>query len=182
MALSESEILKVLELFDRSGWNEMQLESGGVKLRIAKSGRLQETPAAPRPASVGTPVEGAPMAATSRNRHEIHSDPISAAGARSSTAVGAVAAPPAAAAATNPRWIAVKAPMLGHFYAAPKPGAPPFVTVGETVAADDTVAILEVMKLMNHVKAGVAGQVARIDVVNGDLVEFDQTMVYIDPA
>ena len=72
--------------------------------------------------------------------------------------------------------------MLGHFYAAPKPGAPPFVTLGQQVAVDDTVAILEVMKLMNHVKAGIAGRIAQIAVGDGELVEFDQVLLYIDPA
>ena len=91
-------------------------------------------------------------------------------------------APSSTAPAVDPRWQMVKAPMLGHFYAAPKPGAPPFVTLGQQVAADDTVAILEVMKLMNHVKAGIAGRIAQLAVGNGELVEFDQVLLYIDPS
>ena len=71
--------------------------------------------------------------------------------------------------------------MLGTFYSAPKPGAPPFVTLGQEVSADDNVCILEVMKLMNYVKAGTAGRVAHIAVANGDLVEFDQALIYVDP-
>lgn len=71
--------------------------------------------------------------------------------------------------------------MLGTFYAAPKPGAPPFVKLGQSVSTDDTVGILEVMKLMNYLKAGVAGKIARIVIENGDLAEFDQVLFYIEP-
>ncbi|WP_295683922.1 acetyl-CoA carboxylase biotin carboxyl carrier protein [uncultured Nevskia sp.] len=158
MALSESEILRVLDMFDRSSWSEMLLQSGSMKLLISKTGRVQSQP------PTATALQPAPAAA-----------PVPAASA----------APPAAAAAVpaiDPCWIAVKAPMLGHFYAAPKPGAPPFVTLGQMVTAEDTIAILEVMKLMNHVKAGVAGKIARIAVADGDLVEFEQALIYIQPA
>jgi len=86
-----------------------------------------------------------------------------------------------ASVAIDPRWIAVKAPMLGTFYSAPKPGAPPFVTLGQRVTADDTVGILEVMKLMNYLKAGVAGKIARIEMANCDLAEFDQVLFHIEP-
>lgn len=152
MALSEKEILQVLDMFQNSGWEGMRLESGSFKLNISKTGRPQAAARAVEP----------PAAAA---------------------APAAVAPPPATPTAPviGPRWVAVKAPLLGHFYASPKPGAPPFVALGQQVAADDTVAILEVMKLMNHVKAGVAGRIARIAVANGDLVEFDQAILYIDP-
>jgi acetyl-CoA carboxylase biotin carboxyl carrier protein len=155
MALSEKDILRVLELFEKSGWTELDLQSGDVKLVVSKNGRLPMRVASPvTPAAAAKPPAEVPIAAT----------------------VAPASVP------VDPRWVAVKAPMLGHFYAAPKPGAPPFVSAGQKVAADDTVAILEVMKLMNHVKAGVAGTVARIAVENGDLVEFDQPLFYIDPA
>ena len=138
MALSEKEILEVLELFQKSGWEDMQLQSGHLQLSISKTPRA--------PAAASAPI------------------------------------PPRAATPSNPRWVAVTAPMLGTFYAAPKPGAPPFVTVGQEVSADDTVAILEVMKLMNHIKAGTRGRIAQILVSNGELVEFEQLLIYIDPV
>lgn len=159
MPLSEKDLLDVLELFQKSGWEDLQLHSGELRLSISKTGR-------------------APMAST-----------LATAPAASSAVpearTGATPPPAVVAHRTAPevdaRWIAVKASMLGTFYAAPKPGAPPFVTLGQKVSADDTVGILEVMKLMNDLKAGVAGTVARIDAANGDLAEFDQVLLYIDP-
>jgi acetyl-CoA carboxylase biotin carboxyl carrier protein len=76
----------------------------------------------------------------------------------------------------------VKAPLLGTFYSAPKPGEPPFVKVGVRVEADTVVCIIEVMKLMNSVVAGVAGVVAAIHVADGELVEHGQTLFSIVPA
>lgn len=64
----------------------------------------------------------------------------------------------------------VAAPSVGIFWRSPQPGAPPFVEVGDEVDADTTTCIVEVMKLMNHVKAGVAGRVARVHPVNGEQV------------
>ena len=155
MALSEKEILEILELFQKSGWEDLTLESGGVRLSISKSGRAPSpSPRAPTPTPAPAPIA---------THAPVHSAPTPTA-------------------AVDPRWIAVKAPMLGTFYAASKPGAPPFVSVGQSVSADDNICIIEVMKLMNDVKAGMRGTIAHIAVSNGDLVEFDQALVYIDPA
>ena len=71
------------------------------------------------------------------------------------------------------------APLLGNFYAAPRPGEPPFVAVGETVGEDSVIGIIEVMKLMNSVRAGVAGQVVAILAVDGAAVEEGQPLVRI---
>jgi acetyl-CoA carboxylase biotin carboxyl carrier protein len=73
----------------------------------------------------------------------------------------------------------VPAPLLGTFYRAPKPGAPPFVEVGSTVEADTVVAIIEVMKLMTTVRAGRARHVTEILVADGTLVEYGQPMLRI---
>ena len=77
--------------------------------------------------------------------------------------------------------IPVESPMVGTFYRAPAPGAPAFVEVGSRVAAADTVCILEIMKLMNSIAAGVRGRVARICVENATLVEYGQPLVLIEP-
>jgi len=71
----------------------------------------------------------------------------------------------------------VTAPLLGTFYRAPKPGAPPFVDVGARVEPDTIIAIIEVMKLMNTVRAGRAGRVTEILVADGALVEFGQPLL-----
>jgi acetyl-CoA carboxylase biotin carboxyl carrier protein len=76
----------------------------------------------------------------------------------------------------------VASPSIGLFWRSPKPGAPPFVEVGQHVDADDTVCIIEVMKLMTHVKAGQSGTVVRIHAANGDTVEFGTPLVDLAPA
>ena len=74
----------------------------------------------------------------------------------------------------------INSPMLGTFYGAPKPGAPPFVQVGQWVREDDTVCIIEVMKLFNTIKAGVRGRIAKVCVENAQMVEFQQTLFLVE--
>jgi acetyl-CoA carboxylase biotin carboxyl carrier protein len=76
----------------------------------------------------------------------------------------------------------IKSPMVGTFYRAPEPGAKPFVEPGTKVKADTIVCIIEVMKLMNSVEAGIAGTVTHVFVENAALVEAGQALVAIRPA
>ena len=78
--------------------------------------------------------------------------------------------------------VTVRSPMLGIFYRAPSPGKKPFVDVGQQVKATDTVCLLEVMKLFNSVTAGVDGTIAQILVENGELVQYEQTIILIQPT
>jgi acetyl-CoA carboxylase biotin carboxyl carrier protein len=78
--------------------------------------------------------------------------------------------------------IPVLAPLVGTFYLAPQPGAKPFVEVGEVVEAGAPVCIVEAMKMMNEVVAGETGKVAEIAVENGGWVEFEQVLMYLEPA
>jgi len=75
----------------------------------------------------------------------------------------------------------VPAPLPGTFYRAPRPGAEPFVQVGDAVTPDTVVAIVETMKLMNSVRAGTAGRVARISLENGDFTPLGATLMLIEP-
>lgn len=75
----------------------------------------------------------------------------------------------------------VPAPLLGIFYRAPRPGEPPFVEEGARVEADTIVGIIEVMKLMNTVRAGVRGTVIAIPARNGELVEFGEALLFVRP-
>jgi len=86
------------------------------------------------------------------------------------------AAAPVALAADE---VVVKAPMVGTFYASPKPGQPPFVAVGDKVSADGVLCIVEVMKLMNNIEAGVDGTVARILVSDEQAVQYGQPLMVI---
>ena len=78
--------------------------------------------------------------------------------------------------------VRVEAPMVGTFYRAPSPGAPPFVEEGAVVSSGQTLCILEAMKLMNEIKADLDGTVRRINVENGQPVEFGQVLFEIEPA
>lgn len=97
-------------------------------------------------------------------------------------------APPAAVAPVAAKVVAsgggseVPAPLLGTFWRAPRPGADPFVQVGDSVTADTVIGIIEVMKLMNSVPAGMAGTVTEILAENGALVEHGETLLRIRPA
>ena len=83
------------------------------------------------------------------------------------------------AAPKAPAGKAIKAPLVGTFYAAPSPDQPPFVQVGDTVKKGDVVLIIESMKLMNEVTSDVEGVVQEILVKNGDAVEYDQPLMIL---
>lgn len=91
----------------------------------------------------------------------------------------APAADPPARAQSDERTVSVAAPLLGTFYRAPKPGAPPFVEVGSEVEDDTIIGIIEVMKLMNTVRAGARGRVAAILAQDGALVEYGETLMRV---
>jgi acetyl-CoA carboxylase biotin carboxyl carrier protein len=76
----------------------------------------------------------------------------------------------------------VVAPLVGTFYRASAPGAKPFVEEGDVVDEGQTVAIVEAMKLMNQVKADQGGRVAQILCTDGDWVEFEQPLMYLEPV
>lgn len=152
----------LMELFERSDWKELDLRMDGFELYLSKDpARRRSGHAAPAvvagPASAAVAVAAAP-------------------------AVPVAAAAPAAAASVPAHWVAVKAPNLGTFYRAPKPGAAPYVEIGQTVTADTEVCLIEVMKLFTSVRAGVAGTVRSVVVQDAEMVEHDQVLLYIEPA
>ena len=87
----------------------------------------------------------------------------------------------AKAAGVPPGMVAIKAPMVGTFYRASAPGAAPFVEVGQKVTPDSVVCIIEVMKLMSSISAGVAGSVKEIRVADSEPVQFGQVLIVIEP-
>jgi acetyl-CoA carboxylase biotin carboxyl carrier protein len=98
-------------------------------------------------------------------------------------AAAPAAAAPAAIAEAAPAAIsanAVKSPMVGTVYLAANPEAKPFITVGQKVAAGDTLVIIEAMKVMNPIIASAAGTVSAILIENGQPVEFDQPLVVVE--
>jgi acetyl-CoA carboxylase biotin carboxyl carrier protein len=93
-----------------------------------------------------------------------------------------VAGDGAAEAAEEDRRISIIAPLVGTFYRASQPGAKPFVEEGDVVDEGQTVGIVEAMKLMNQVKAEQGGRVAEIVASDGDWVEFEQVLMYLEPV
>jgi len=102
-----------------------------------------------------------------------------------------VAASDATAAATAPAaepdpaelgLITIETPMVGTFYSAPNPDAPPFVTVGAIVGPETVVCLIEAMKIFNEIKAGCSGTVEKVQVSNSEAVEFGQTLFLVRPS
>lgn len=153
-------------------------DHGLTRVRLSEEdGRVVELErmTAPTPEAIAVPV-AAPMTAA-----------VTPAAAPAAPAVTAPTEVPAPAAETAPaptasNTISVEAPMVGVFYAAPSPGADPFVSVGSTVHVGDTLCIIEAMKLMNEVVAEADGTVAEICVQDGDLVEFGSCIMKIVPG
>jgi acetyl-CoA carboxylase biotin carboxyl carrier protein len=171
MEMTPETIKALLDAFDASDWKEMIVTVGDDRLHVSRD-PLPEgaalAPSATAASAVGPVTAGDPP-------------PLPVAKA-SSGAVPPTVPPPAEAAVEEPTsGTKIESPSVGLFWRSPSPGAPPFVEVGATVAAGDTVAIVEVMKLMNHVAAPVDGVVSAILVDNGAPVEFGQTIVVVDP-
>lgn len=170
MDLTHEDVQNILKIIDGSSLEELHLEIGDFKLVVRK--RRGGGPSADGAgeaaveASIGVGAGAAPgPAASPRERG------AAPAGAPPTTP----ARPPAAG------GVELKAPMVGTFYRAPAPDAPPFVEEGRVVDAEDTVCIIEVMKLMNSIKAGRRGRVVSILAENGVLVEYGQALMVIEP-
>lgn len=161
MSFSHDDVQRLIKLLDSSHFDELHLEAEGIKLTLRRNGASSAAPAAPSTAL-------APAMATS---------PAAALPTRA-----AAAAPAATATPTNdPTLIEIRAPMLGTFYGAPKPGADPFIAIGARVSTDSAVGIIEVMKLMNSITAGVRGIVTHLLVDDATAVETGQPLILLRP-
>jgi oxaloacetate decarboxylase alpha subunit len=151
--LDLNEIKEILHLLEEKQITEFELEQDGVKLRVVKAASTNH---------VGPPP----------------------------AAPAAVAAPPApaAAASTTPVVVeeagltVVKSPIVGTFYRAPDPNAPPFVSVGDRVRVGQVLCIIEAMKLMNEIEAEVAGEVVSVHGDNGQPVQYGDPLFTIRTA
>lgn len=85
-------------------------------------------------------------------------------------------------AASETNTLEIKSPMVGTFYAAPSPGAKPYLAIGTIIKPGDVVCIVEAMKLMNEIKAEVGGKVVQILAENADSIEFGQTLFKVEPV
>jgi acetyl-CoA carboxylase biotin carboxyl carrier protein len=169
LELNPDTIKALLDAFDRSDWREMTVTIGPDRLHISRdpspNGAAPQEPAVAPSEPPGLP---APPPEPERSDEPQAEPPV-------------VAVSDAETVETAAQGTAIESPSVGLFWRAPAPGAPPFVDVGDRVSSGDTVAIVEVMKLMNHVVATVEGVVTAILVENGAAVEFGQALVLIDP-
>ena len=167
--IKSQDIEALLETFDGSTWQELHLKIEGLEIFVSK------TPGASAPAITGA-YRQAEQTPLPLRRATVGAAPH----ATQPLASGAGAKPMTPESPAH--WIAVRAPNLGTFYRAPKPGAAPYVSVGEKVDADTEVCLIEVMKLFTNVLAGVAGTVQQILVGDMELVEYDQPLFLVEPA
>ena len=144
---------KLIDLVQESGIAELEITEGEEKVRISRHGAPGPVMMAPQPmqhVSLGGPATAAALE-------------------------GAPAAAPA-----EPKGHTLKSPMVGTFYRAPSPGAKPFVEVGDTVKAGQTVCIIEAMKLLNEIEADKDGVVKAVLAENGQPVEYGEPLLAIE--
>ena len=150
-------IKKLIDLLEESNLAEIEIKEGEESVRLARTpkGSIVAAPPvmhhAPAPAPA-MPMQGPTEAATGGH---------------------------AKAGSDLPDGHVVRAPMVGTFYASPSPDKPAFVTVGQTVKAGDTLAIIEAMKMFNPIEADVSGTVLKVMAENGQPIEFDQPLFVI---
>jgi len=144
---------KLIDLVQESGIAELEITEGEEKVRISRSGSAVQTAMMAMPQAT-TMLTAAPAAA-------------------------AAALPAAPEAPAEPEGHVVKSPMVGTFYRSSAPGAKPFVEVGQTVNAGDTLCIIEAMKLLNEIEADQGGVIKTVLVENGQPVEYGQPLFLI---
>jgi acetyl-CoA carboxylase biotin carboxyl carrier protein len=169
MELSDDDVLHILKLIDESKFDYFQLELGDLKITVSKG--------EPIPVSSMTPGVAAP--------HVSNAPPVQTPKVSAPEIAPAPQAQPAKSEIKAPAipagLLPITAPLLGTFYVAPEPGAPPFVSVGAAITEDTTVGLIEVMKVFNSVRAAVTGTVVEVVAQNGQFVEYGQTLFLVKP-
>jgi len=143
---------KLIDLVQESGIAELEITEGEEKVRISRAGSAVQTAVMATPQATNM-LTAAPAAAA------------------------ALAAAPEVPA--EPEGHVVKSPMVGTFYRSSAPGAKPFVEIGQTVNAGDTLCIIEAMKLLNEIEADQGGVIKTVLVENGQPVEYGQPLFLI---
>lgn len=159
--MNQKEIKELIEFLVQMDIAEFSLERGDVKLHIKRAGIAQ--PAAVAPVVVAVPQAAAGAAAGTA---------APASGAPVATSAASPATPAAAPVSEDADLSIVKSPIVGTYYEAPSPGAPPFVKVGDSVKEGQVLCIIEAMKLMNEIEADASGVIAKMFVPNGSPVEY----------
>ncbi|MGD8496038.1 MAG: acetyl-CoA carboxylase biotin carboxyl carrier protein [Gemmatimonadales bacterium] len=160
-------IQRLIDMMDDSDVDSLEISKFATRVRISKSPPVHVVAGANHAAPPATTAPAAPAASAAPPPKEVGAAEDSGGGGE------------AKAAASN--TVDVESPMVGTFYRAPAPDAPPYVEVGDHVSKGQTLCILEAMKLMNELEAEVAGTVRQICISNGDPVEYGQALFRIEP-
>lgn len=161
------QIISLIDSLDRSHFDHLQIDVGTFKLTLGKGQWPADHTVAPSQSS-SLPAP-APMAS--------HAAPPSSAAAPQAATASAAKSP--AKPLPQADWLPVAATTMGRFYSRPDPNSAPFVQLGDRVQAEDTVCLIEVMKLFNAIPAGVSGTVVQVCVQDTDVVEYGQVLFYV---
>ena len=182
MDLTNEDVADILALLDSLPYDELDLRTPRFRLtlrRAADGGWTQESRVLSEPVSMPQSPNGPPPDNESPPDNGSPNNGVPDISEMSGTEGGAGGA--GGGADADPALAAVTAPLPGTFYRAPRPGAPPFVEVGDLVREDTVVAIVETMKLMNSVPAGTRGRVARICLDSAEFAARGATLMFIEP-
>lgn len=171
MSITADEISRVLALLEKSSFDEIRIDEGDLHIALSRNGASLTGPAPDRPAPATRPA-AAPQFPSATAAAVPETAPATSA---------PIAGTQAPAGQAEAGLVEIKAPIVGIFYISSEPGAEPFVTVGQTIDAETTMGIIEVMKMFNTVPAGLAGTVVQRLVENGDFVEFGQPIFLVRP-
>jgi acetyl-CoA carboxylase biotin carboxyl carrier protein len=158
MDLDLEELAAVIELLDKADFTDFRYEKGDLRIAVRRGGPPLDDDRPPPTTRAMAPAERSAAAMQPAARPQLTAAPV-----------------------PDDGTVLVRSGMLGSFYRSPKPGDPPFVEIGDKVEADTVVCIVEVMKLMNSMTAGVSGEITAVHAQNGDLVEFDQPPFSVRP-
>ena len=157
---------RLIKAIDQSSLDSIEIERGGTRVRLSKSAPVAPTPAV---------APGLPAAASAQV-------PAPAPPAASPGPAPALPQPANGVAPSRSNLIEITSPMVGTFYRAPAPDAPPYVDKGTRVSTGDTLCIIEAMKLMNELECEVEGTIVEILVENAQPVEYGQVLFRVDPV
>ncbi|KJF18659.1 biotin/lipoyl-containing protein [Acidithrix ferrooxidans] len=171
MGFDTSDVRRILEAFEASNWEYIHLSTSDFEIKISsKSGTIDEREEIVFEREVTKSSDSLGERATIGNDAEAESIPAELQISQRNLNRDHSASD----------LVRITAPTVGIFWASPSPGAPPFAKVGQLLEPDSTVAIVEVMKLMNHIKAGVSGRVVETVAQNGKAVEAGDVLFLIE--
>lgn len=187
--LTHADVERILGIIDKLHDIEVRIEVDGMKLHVRKFSDATRATAAMQ--SIATPLGDAAVAQAGAAPTGVSTAPEVQRASEALPARPGQVAPlkansvsPSPAADDVPEresLLEVRAPMLGRFFRAPSPTEPPYVEIGSKVEPDDTVCMIEVMKLFNTVKASVRGTIVEIVVEDGQMVEHDSLLFRVRP-